>query len=258
MRGPQGPRRTDCVRRLIAGTIRAQCALFCEAPLTPPTRQPWTNLRPFAVRGPMNDVIVAAAVAAVANFVALGGVPFLLVFGHQKWRTKRSFGEVAQRAGLQLGAPRFIAYSAGVAAVIAVAVVIWPPPVEPFVRQGSPQRAFFGLGLNGPTAALAVLYGVVKTGVPEELLFRGLIAGSLSRRLSIGRANLLQALLFVAPHLAILWIMPEMWFFLPLVFVVALVTGWVRIRSGSIIGPSVIHASANVAMCLSIAARTAT
>jgi membrane protease YdiL (CAAX protease family) len=37
---------------------------------------------------------------------------------------------------------------------------------------------------------MAILYEVVKTGLPEELLFRGLIAGSLSRRLPVLWANL--------------------------------------------------------------------
>ena len=35
-------------------------------------------------------------------------------------------------------------------------------------------------------------------------------------------------------------------------------TGWLRIKSGSILGPWLIHASANVAMCLNVAIQTAT
>jgi membrane protease YdiL (CAAX protease family) len=42
-----------------------------------------------------------------------------------------------------------------------------------------------------------------------------------------------------------------------LIFVGALVAGWLRMKSGSIIGPWVIHASVNVAMSLSIALRSA-
>ena len=103
---------------------------------------------------------------------------------------------------------------------------------------------------------MAILYGVLKTGFSEELLFRGLIAGSLARRLPGAWANLLQALIFLAPHLLVLWIMPEMWWIIPIVFTGAVVAGWLRIQSGSIIAPWLIHASANVTMCLSVAART--
>jgi membrane protease YdiL (CAAX protease family) len=54
-----------------------------------------------------------------------------------------------------------------------------------------------------------------------------------------------------------LLVMPEMWGILPVVFVGALLAGWLRIRSGSIVGPWLIHAAANVAMCLNVAWRTA-
>jgi membrane protease YdiL (CAAX protease family) len=41
------------------------------------------------------------------------------------------------------------------------------------------------------------------------------------------------------------------------VFVTALFLGWARIRSESILGPWLVHSAANVATCLSVAARTA-
>jgi membrane protease YdiL (CAAX protease family) len=50
--------------------------------------------------------------------------------------------------------------------------------------------------------------------------------------------------------------MPEMWGLLPLVFLGALISGWIRIKSGSIIGPWLMHASGNVTKALSIAIRT--
>src|SRR5262249_57719153 len=108
----------------------------------------------------------------------------------------------------------------GVAFAIAAvaALALWPPPLAPLVRVGSPQRPFVGLGLGGPAVAMALLYGVVKTGFPEELLFRGLIAGSLSRRLTVPWANLVQAIIFFMPHLLVLLVMPEMWGILPVIF----------------------------------------
>ena len=105
---------------------------------------------------------------------------------------------------------------------------------------------------------MSLLYGVVQTGFPEELLFRGLIAGSLSRRLPFLWANLGQALIFFVPHLLALKVMPELWRLLPVIFAASLLWGWVRIKSGSIIGSWLMHASGNVAMCLSVAIRTAT
>jgi membrane protease YdiL (CAAX protease family) len=199
-----------------------------------------------------------AAISALVNVLVFAGLPFLVYFAYQKWRHKRGFGEIAQRAGLRLGEGRYVGYSLAFALACVAILVIWPPPLEPFVRHGSPQESFRGLGLGGPAVPMALLYGVVKTGFPEELLFRGLIAGSLSRRVSLVWANLGQALIFLIPHLLVLRIMPEMWGILPVIFAGSLFMGWVRIKSGSIIGSWLIHASGNVAICLSVAIRTAT
>lgn len=51
--------------------------------------------------------------------------------------------------------------------------------------------------------------------------------------------------------------MPEMWGILPVIFAGSLLWGWMRIKSGSIIGPWLMHSSGNVAICLSVAMRTA-
>ena len=101
--------------------------------------------------------------------------------------------------------------------------------------------------------AAALLYGFVQTGFAEEFLFRGLIAGSLSRRMPSPWANLTQAIIFLLPHLAVLFVMPEASPVLILVLVGALFTGWVRIESGSIVGPWLLHATANVTTALLVA-----
>ena len=202
-------------------------------------------------------LLTNAALSALVNLLVFAGLPFFAYFVYHKWRHKRTFGEISRRAGLQLGAGRYLAYSAAFACAGVAILVLWPPPLDPLVRKGSPQRPFVGLGLGGPAVLMALLYGVVQTGFPEELLFRGLIAGSLSRRLPLLWANLGQALIFFIPHLLVLTVMPEMWGILPIIFAGSLFCGWVRIKSGSILGSWLLHASGNVAMCLSVAVRTA-
>lgn len=194
----------------------------------------------------------------LANLVVIAGIPFLSYFAYQKWRRKRTFQEITQRAGLQLGEVRYIGYGLIVALAIAAYFIFWPPSAEPFIREGSAQSKFDGLGFNTISLTMALLYGVIATGFCEELFFRGLIAGSLSRRLPILWANLVQATIFLLPHLLLLLIMPEIWPILFLIFAGGLLTGWLRIQSGSILGPWLIHATANVAMCLNVAIQTAT
>ncbi len=202
-------------------------------------------------------MLANAVVNAIANVVILGGVPFLLYYLWHRFRHGRRLPEVARRAGLQVGDPKYIAYSAAFAAVSVAALLLWSPPVDVFTREGSAQAEFLGLGITGTSVAMALLYGVVKTGFAEEFLFRGLIAGSLGRRLPLLWANLLQALVFLLPHLLVLTVMPEMWGILPIVFLASLFLGWARIRSESILGPWLVHAAANVATALSVAARSA-
>jgi membrane protease YdiL (CAAX protease family) len=202
-------------------------------------------------------VLANAAASAVFNVVLLAGIPFLVYYLWHRLRHGRRLPEVARRAGLQLGEPKYIAWSAALAAFTVAGLLFRSPPVEIFTREGSPQREFLGLGITGTSVAMALLYGVVKTGFSEELLFRGLIAGSLGRRLPLFWANLLQALVFLLPHLLVLTVMPEMWGLLPVVFVTGMFLGWARIRSESILGPWLVHAAANVTTCLIVAARTA-
>lgn len=202
-------------------------------------------------------MLINAVLSALVNVVLLAGLPFLGYVLYHKWRHKRGFTEIARRAGVQVGEVRYLGYCAILALVCVAILWLWPPSLEASVRQGSAFRSFAGLGLSARAVAMALLYGGVKTGFAEELLFRGLIAGSLSRRLSVFWANGVQASIFLLPHLLLLYVMPEMWGLLPFVFVGALFVGWARIRSGSILGPWLVHAALNVMMALSVAVRSA-
>jgi membrane protease YdiL (CAAX protease family) len=202
--------------------------------------------------------VVSVAANTLANGVLLFAIPFSIYILYHRLRHKRSFGEIAGRAGLRLGDPRFVGYAALAAALVVGFLIVRPPSIEPFVREGSAQKVFLGVGFGPSLLAMAFLYGGLQTGFCEEFLFRGLIAGSLSRRMPPLAANVLQAVIFLAPHLFILAVMPEMWPILPVVLVGALFAGWLRQRSGSIVGPWIIHAAANVTMAISVGTRSAT
>ncbi len=168
----------------------------------------------------------------------------------------RSFSEIASRVGLRLGDVRYLAFCCVVALGLVAILNVFPPPVESMVGEGSAMRSFVGLGINGTSIVMAAIYGIINTGFAEEFLFRGMIAGSLSRRLTIFWANLWQSVIFLLPHLLILFVMPELWWILFPIFAGSLLAGWVRIKSGSFVGPWIIHASVNITMCLLIAAGT--
>ncbi len=202
-------------------------------------------------------MVLNALLSTLLNLAVLAGLPFFGYWLYHRLRHKRRFAEIAARAGFRLGEPRYLAYGAAIAAAFVAILLAWQPPLASFTGPLSPQKTFVGLGINTTSIALALLYGMVKTGFCEELLFRGLIAGSLARRMPLVWANALQALIFLAPHGLILLSRPELWIVLPAVFLGGLATGWLRIESGSIAGPWLIHGALNTAICLYVAAGTA-
>ena len=199
-------------------------------------------------------MLLFALAGALVNLFVFVLVPFGLYVVWHKWRHKRPFAEIARRAGLTWVVDRYLGYCLALAALQIVILLVWSPSIEVLTREGSPQRSFVGLGLTGTSVAMALLYGMVKTGFAEELFFRGLIAGSLSRRLPLRWANVVQATIFLLPHLLVLVFAPELGWLLLLIFAVGLFLGWVRIRSGSILGPWLLHGVLNTVVCLVVAA----
>lgn len=201
-------------------------------------------------------LLAQALGSALANLLLLVVVPLAAYLAYHRVRHRRRPAEAFARAGLQLGERRYLGIAAVAAAGLLAAVLAFPPPLEGSTAEGSAFAPFAGLGLGPVAVLMALLYGVVQTGFAEEFLFRGLVAGSLGRRLPLAWANLLQALLFLAPHALVVLVIPSAWTVLPLVFAGALFAGWLRIRSGSLLGPWLLHAAANVGVALGVAARS--
>lgn len=200
-------------------------------------------------------MLAGALLSATLNLVVLAGLPFLLYAMWLRFRCRLGLREIADRAGLRQGQARYIGYGLVLALFAMILLVIWRPPLAPFLRPGSAERIVAGLDLK-VALPIALLYGVVQSGLTEEVLFRGLIAGSLGRRMPLAWANLSQAAIFLLPHLLILRLIPGMWGILPVIFLLGLIAGWLRIQSGSIVGGWIIHSVINVTMCLSVALRT--
>ena len=54
----------------------------------------------------------------------------------------------------------------------------------------------------------------------------------------------------------VVFVAPGLWMILPGVFIGSLVMGWERMKSGSILGPWIMHATANVTVCMVVAVQT--
>ncbi len=95
--------------------------------------------------------------------------------------------------------------------------------------------------------SVGVAINVALRAFGEEVFFRGLLGGVLMRRLGFQRGNLLQAVLFLVPHLALLAVDVRLWPLLPVQFAAGWLLGWLRHRAGTLVPGAVVHVLANLA-----------
>ncbi len=95
---------------------------------------------------------------------------------------------------------------------------------------------------------LAAFVGVVVVAAPlsEELLFREIGLRALSRYINFPVANLLQAAVFASMHQDPLRFVP--------LFALGALAGWLRLRSGGLLAPIMLHATNNAIAVVAIAA----
>jgi len=178
-------------------------------------------------------------------------IPAVIYALVMRFRRHLGFAEITERLGLRLGPARWYAIASGVAIPTAVLSIAMSSLTSRF--EGSMLTPYLDVPVSPGLVAMAFNYGFIATGLPEELLFRGLIGGALFRRTSFRRANTIQALIFMAPHLLLLLVAPTLWPFATFgIFGLGLVLGWLRERSGSIGPPALVHAAGNVAGALAV------
>ena len=90
-------------------------------------------------------MLVDAVLSALLNLVIFAVVPFLFYVEYEKRHGKRGLMDIAERTGVRLGKGHYVGYSVAFALVCVATLIIWPPPLEPLVRQGSGARGFVGL-----------------------------------------------------------------------------------------------------------------
>jgi membrane protease YdiL (CAAX protease family) len=177
-------------------------------------------------------------------------LPCLVYAAFVGWRYKFSIAEITGRLGLRFGPTRWYGYALLLALPLCVVVVGISQWTKGF--EGSMLAPFTNQPASSAFVWAAVVYGLVGTGLPEEVLFRGLIGGALFRRYSLARANILQSAVFVAPHLLLLLVAPELWPLIVLVAILGMTAGWLRQRSGSVLPGVIVHGLPNMVGALAV------
>lgn len=171
------------------------------------------------------------------------GIP-VLIYALVVWLRERvGLRNIASRLGLVPGPARYYGWALGILLLTMAWHLLskrWFPALGAFQK-------FAGQPLTFSNVLRALEFGLLATGLGEELLFRGLIGGWLGRRLRFWVANGIQAFLFTLPHLLLLLEAPHLW---PLVsltpFLFGLAVGWLRLKSGSIFPGWIVHGGGNV------------
>ena len=86
---------------------------------------------------------------------------------------------------------------------------------------------------------------MIYTALGEEIFFRGYIGGLLFRKFNFYVANIFQTLIFLLPHLLLLFISVKLLPFLLTVLVSGWLLGWLRYKSYSILPGLLAHSLAN-------------
>lgn len=158
-------------------------------------------------------------------------------------RERVGLREIAERLGLTPGPARYY----GWALLILLLTIGYNIVISRWFPVVGAVRKFAGQPLTVRNVLRALEFGLLATGLGEELLFRGLIGGWLGRRMRFWLANGIQAFIFTLPHLPLLTEAPQLWPFIFLApFLFGLLLGWLRLKSGSIFPGWIVHGMGNV------------
>ncbi len=155
-------------------------------------------------------------------------------------RRGRAATEARTEVGWQVG--RITSYWWAVA-VVAVCLpltygALWLVPLDKITRSANVSV--------GKATTVDGYLAIVVLAVAEEIFFRGFIAGLFIRKYGFAVGNLLQALVFLAPHLLLLLVSVSLWPILPVQFIAGWLLGVLRDRSASIGPSSVAHVATNL------------
>ena len=195
--------------------------------------------------------IIAASVLAPPPWAKVTAV---VAFLYLPLAAMRGAGEDTRDYGVTLARWRTdLLLAAGLMAIVAPLFVLgyelWLGHLLPHAPGGPPPGLAFHARLPAGYGWSSVVDEVFVTALPEEFFYRGWLQARLKRvwpggaRIAgvvVGPAFVLTAALFAVGHLAIFQVSRL------LVFFPALLFGWLRERTGTVVGSTLFHAGCNI------------
>jgi len=173
-------------------------------------------------------------------------IPSLIYIAVRKWRGEK-WGEISKKIGWHGSRPGYFLWGFGV--TILTAGLGWLAfqaiPSEVLQDPNINISAYSGWPLSLTSFLVVLLQEAIYVALGEEIFFRGFLGGWLVRRLGFKIGNIVQALIFLLPHLFLLLVSLSLW---PIIVVQAItgwLLGWLRYRSDSILPGWLVHSLVN-------------
>lgn len=148
----------------------------------------------------------------------------------QPWR------EAFSKLGFQASPLVYYAWGLAIFAVVGILGVLATRslPAEVLQNPNVSLSQYEGMALGVGTFFWLMLREAFYTTLGEEIFFRGFLGGWLFQKLGFIMGNIVQALIFLLPHLLLLAVSLSLWPLLPVQFLAGWLLGWLRYRSNSI------------------------
>ncbi|MDR0847695.1 MAG: CPBP family intramembrane metalloprotease [Propionibacteriaceae bacterium] len=167
-------------------------------------------------------------------------VPVLVYLIVQSRGKDRSLKSALNRIGASWGAPS--AYGWALMLLVPLLLTSWLAiTLVPAEVLGEPGVMIARITSVGAGVSVAL------RAIGEEVLFRGLLGGVFVRRLRFFWGNLLQAAVFIVPHLPLLLVDIRIWPILPVQFAAGWLLGWLRNKTETFVPGALLHFITNVA-----------
>ena len=171
-----------------------------------------------------------------------------IVFLAVSRRRGQPLSEALERLGWRWAQPRHYLWALGVTGVVGAlgAVAFQVVPQEILQDPNINVSAYAGWQLSAYSLLIILLREAVYVALGEEIFFRGFLGGWLHRRLGFAGGNLVQATIFLLPHLVLLLVSVRLWPILLVQFAAGWLLGWLRHHSGSILPGWLAHSLVNL------------
>lgn len=184
---------------------------------------------------------------------SLPALIYLIVLNRQG----QSWREAFHKLGLRASPPVYYLWGLGIFAVLGVLGLLATRSLSVEVLQNPnvTLSQYEGVTLSVSTVLWVLLREAFYTALGEEIFFRGFLGGWLFRKFGFALGNIVQAVIFLLPHLLLLAVSLSLWPLLLVQLFAGWLLGWLRYRSDSIFPGWLIHSFTNTVSALVFAVR---